>query len=64
MENNLTAARAAKRFLDDRVRNDWQYPDVPLAWSASDEEVRDATEFRERYYGESESSDSDGDGCG
>ena len=61
MENNLTAARAAKRFLDDRVRNDWQYPDVPLAWSASDEEVRDATEFRERYYGESESSDSDGD---
>jgi hypothetical protein len=59
MENNQTAARAAKRFLDDRVRNDWQYPAVPPAWSASDEEVRDATEFRERYYGESESSDSD-----
>jgi hypothetical protein len=59
MENNLTAARASRRFLEERLRNDWQYPDVPAIWSASDEEVRDAVEFRERYYGESESGDSD-----
>jgi hypothetical protein len=59
MENNLTAARASRRFLEQRLRNDWQYPDVPAIWSASDEEVRDAVDFRERYYGESESSDSD-----
>ncbi|OAK93659.1 hypothetical protein IQ06DRAFT_287784 [Phaeosphaeriaceae sp. SRC1lsM3a] len=59
MESNQTAARAAKRFLQDRVRNDWAYPDGPPVWSASDEEVRDAHGFRERYYGESESSDSD-----
>ncbi|KAH7075449.1 hypothetical protein BKA63DRAFT_442312 [Paraphoma chrysanthemicola] len=58
MESNQTAARAAKRFLEDRIRNDWAYPDVPQAWSASDEEVRHAQDFRERYYGESESSDS------
>lgn len=58
MESNQTAARAAKRFLQDRVRNDWAYPDVPPVWSASDEEVRDAQDFCERYYGESESSDS------
>lgn len=59
MESNQTAARAAKRFLEDRIRNDWSYPDVPLQWSASDEEVRDARDFRERYYGESESGSSD-----
>jgi hypothetical protein len=65
MESNQTAARAAKRFLQERVRNDWAYPDVPPAWSASDEEVRDAQDFRERYYGESESSDSgEGEGAG
>lgn len=64
MESNQTAARAAKRFLEDRIRNDWTYPDLPQEWSASDEEVRDAQEFRERYYGESESSDSDGKGSG
>jgi hypothetical protein len=58
MESNQTAARAAKRFLQDRVRTDWAYPDAPPSWSASDEEVRDAHDFRERYYGESESSDS------
>jgi hypothetical protein len=58
MENNQAAARAAKRFLQDRVRNDWAYPEAPPVWSASDEEVRDAQDFRERYYGESESSDS------
>jgi hypothetical protein len=58
MESNQTAARAAKRFLQDRVRNDWAYPEAPPVWSASDAEVRDARDFRERYYGESESSDS------
>lgn len=61
MENNLSAARQARRFLDDRLRHDWAYPNVPPAWSASDEEVRDALEFRERYYGESESGDSSAD---
>lgn len=59
MENNQSAARAAKRFLDDRTRNDWAYPQLPPSWEHSDEEVRNATDFRERYYGESESSDSD-----
>ena len=59
MENNQSAARAAKRFLDDRTRNDWAYPQLPPPWEHSDEEVRNAVEFRERYYGESESSDSD-----
>ncbi|KNG50004.1 mitochondrial aaa atpase protein [Stemphylium lycopersici] len=59
MESNLSAARASRRYLDDRLRNDWEYPDVPAPWSASDEEVRDAADFRERYYGESESGDSD-----
>lgn len=58
MENNQSAARAAKRFLEDRVRNDWSYPHPAPAWSASDEEVRDAQDIRERYYGESESSES------
>lgn len=58
MENNLSASRQARRFLDDRLRNDWEYPNLPRAWSASDEEVRDAQGFRERYYGESESGDS------
>jgi hypothetical protein len=61
MENNQSAARQAKRFLDDRLRNDWAYPNLPPPWSASDEEVRDAHDFRERYYGESESSDSSND---
>ncbi|KAF1852057.1 uncharacterized protein K460DRAFT_274982 [Cucurbitaria berberidis CBS 394.84] len=64
MENNLSAARQAKRLLDDRVRHDWEYPNVPPAWSASDEEVRDASEFRERYYGESDSGDSVADDQG
>jgi hypothetical protein len=64
MENNLTAARASRRFLEERLRNDWQYPDVPAFWSASDEEVRDAVDFRERYYGESESGDSDNEDQG
>lgn len=51
MENNQLAARAARRFLTDRVRDDWDWPTTPGAWSASDEEVRNITEFRERYYG-------------
>jgi len=58
MESNQTAARAARRFLDDRIRTDWSYPHVPPEWSASDEEVRNAQGFRERFYGDSESSDS------
>ncbi|KAH9864917.1 hypothetical protein IAQ61_008862 [Plenodomus lingam] len=56
MESNQSAARQAKRFLDERVRTDWAFPDSPAPWSASDEEVRDAQSFRERYYGESDSS--------
>ncbi|KAL5118239.1 hypothetical protein ACEQ8H_003911 [Pleosporales sp. CAS-2024a] len=57
MDSNQTASRAAKRFLDARVRSDWAYPDVPPAWSASDEEVRDARDFCERFYAASESGD-------
>ena len=64
MESNLSAARAARRYLDERIRNDWEYPDVPAAGSASDEAVRDAVDFRERYYGESESGDSGNEGEG
>ncbi|KAF2659404.1 hypothetical protein K491DRAFT_712684 [Lophiostoma macrostomum CBS 122681] len=51
MENNQSAARAARRFLTERVRDDWDWPNTPECWSASDEEVRGVTEFRERYYG-------------
>ncbi|KAF2847674.1 hypothetical protein T440DRAFT_470732 [Plenodomus tracheiphilus IPT5] len=58
MESNQSAARQAKRFLEERIRTDWAYPDLPPPWSASDEEVRDAHDFRERYYGESDSGDS------
>lgn len=50
---NQQAARAAKRFLTERVRNDWSWPDTPEPWIASDEEVLEVTEFRERYYGDS-----------
>ncbi|UPX15742.1 uncharacterized protein EKO05_0006181 [Ascochyta rabiei] len=59
MESNQSAARAAKRFLDERIRTDWAYPEIPPPWEQSDEEVRNAVDFRERYYGESDSSDSD-----
>ena len=51
MENNQSAARAAKRFLQERVRNDWDWPNTPECWSETDEEARNATELRERYYG-------------
>jgi hypothetical protein len=64
MESNISAARACRRFLDEHLRNDWDYPDLPAAWSASDEQVRDAVDFRERYYGESESGDSDNEDQG
>lgn len=59
MENNHSAARAARRFLEDRVRDDWDWPKQPDYWSASDEEVRGVTEFRERYYGDSSPSSSE-----
>lgn len=59
MESNQSAARAARRFLDERVRDDWEWPQKPDCWSASDEEVRRATVFRERYYGDSSPESSD-----
>ncbi|KAI8934564.1 hypothetical protein NX059_008262 [Plenodomus lindquistii] len=66
MESNQPAARQAKRFLDERIRSDWAYPNLPPSWSASDAEVRDAQDFRARYFGESDSGDSvaddEGDG--
>lgn len=62
MDSNQAAARQAKRFLDERVRTDWAYPGPPPPWSASDEEVRQAHDFRERYYGESDSGDSNRSG--
>ena len=55
MENNQPAARAARRFLAERVREDWEWPDLPGCWSSSDEEVRGIHEFRERFYGTSSS---------
>ncbi|KAF2256976.1 hypothetical protein BU26DRAFT_513706 [Trematosphaeria pertusa] len=61
MEHNQTASRSARRFLEDRVRDDWDWPKLPECWSASDEEVRGITSFRERYYGESSPSESDDD---
>jgi hypothetical protein len=59
MENNQTASRAARRLLHERVRDDWDWPDTPPCWSASDEEIRGVTEFRERYYGTTTPSASD-----
>jgi hypothetical protein len=59
MENNQSASRAAQRFLIARVRTDWSWPDVPAAGSQSDEEARGATSFRERFYGESSTSEAD-----
>ncbi|OCK83231.1 hypothetical protein K432DRAFT_278249, partial [Lepidopterella palustris CBS 459.81] len=51
MENNQTAAREARRFLAERVRDDWDWPFPPAPWPDSDEEVPRVTGFRERYYG-------------
>ncbi|KAJ4297841.1 hypothetical protein N0V90_005737 [Kalmusia sp. IMI 367209] len=64
MENNQSASRAARRFLDDRVRTDWSWPNVPACWSASDEEVRGISEFRERFYGDSSPSASEDEDVG
>jgi hypothetical protein len=41
--------------LTERVRDDWEWPNLPDCWSASDEEVRGIDEFRERFYGTSSS---------
>ncbi|KAK8200471.1 hypothetical protein IWZ00DRAFT_535703 [Phyllosticta capitalensis] len=54
--HNQAATREARRFLADRVRNDWSFPDTPpTAWeddnSSDDDELRGVHEFRERYYG-------------
>ncbi|KAF2185221.1 hypothetical protein K469DRAFT_708001 [Zopfia rhizophila CBS 207.26] len=62
MENNQTAARAARRFLTDRVRDDWDWPNSPPYWSASDEEVQGVSQFRERYYGTTDSSEAETEG--
>lgn len=61
MENNQSASRAARRFLDERVRNDWDWPSLPDPWSQSDDDVCRVTSFRERYYGDSSPSDTDDD---
>jgi hypothetical protein len=61
MESNQTAAREARRFLADRVRDDWDWPDRPGSWSQSDEEVRGAIGFQEREYGTTSGSDTDAD---
>ncbi|OAG05220.1 uncharacterized protein CC84DRAFT_1054313, partial [Paraphaeosphaeria sporulosa] len=63
MENNQSASRAAQRFLMDRVRTDWSWPDTPDAWSQSDEEVRGVTSFRERFYGTSSPSETEAEGA-
>ena len=59
MENNLTASRSARRFLEDRVRNDWDWPAMPDVWSQSDDELRGVASFRERYYGDSSPSETE-----
>lgn len=61
METNQTAARAARRFLTERVRDDWDWPNTPEFWSASDEEVRGVSQFRERFYGTTSEPDSEGE---
>lgn len=37
------------------MRDDWNWPERPAHWSASDEEVRGVSQFRERYYATSAS---------
>ena len=59
MELNQTAARQARAFLDAHTRTDWSYPTLPPPRDQSDEELSRAVALRERYYGESESSESD-----
>ncbi|KAF4313885.1 hypothetical protein GTA08_BOTSDO00380 [Botryosphaeria dothidea] len=72
MESNQSAARDARRYLTERVRNDWAFPgiddgaaadspDAPATafrYEPSEEELRGVSEFRERYYG---STDDDND---
>ena len=59
MELNQTAARQARAYLDAHTRTDWSYPTLPPPRDQSDEELSRAVALRERYYGESESSESD-----
>jgi hypothetical protein len=59
MELNQTAARQARAYLDTHTRTDWSYPTLPPPRDQSDEEISSAVALRERYYGESESSESD-----
>ncbi|KAK8230188.1 hypothetical protein BKA81DRAFT_283249, partial [Phyllosticta paracitricarpa] len=57
--HNQAAAREARRFLADRVRNDWSFPDTPQPWDSSDGELRGVHEFRERFYGSTDDDTSD-----
>lgn len=59
MESNQTAVREARRFLAERVRDDWDWPNTLHPWSDSNEEVRGVTEFRERYYGTTSGSEAE-----
>ncbi|OCL04574.1 hypothetical protein AOQ84DRAFT_356359 [Glonium stellatum] len=59
MESNQTAAREARRFLAERVRDDWDWPNTPNPWLNSDKEVHGVTEFRERYYGTTSGSEAE-----
>lgn len=59
MESNQTASREARRFLAERVRDDWDWPNTPHLWSDSIEEVHGVTEFRERYYGTTSGSEAE-----
>ncbi|KAK8174200.1 hypothetical protein IWX90DRAFT_166444 [Phyllosticta citrichinensis] len=49
--HNQAAAREARRFLADRVRNDWSFPDTPQAWDSSGDELHQVSQYRERFYG-------------
>ena len=59
MEGNQTAIREARRFLAERVRDDWDWPNTPHPWLDSNEEVCGVTEFRERYYGTTSGSEAE-----
>lgn len=61
MESNQTAAREARRFLADRVRDDWDWPDTPPPWVQADEELHGVLGFRERFYSTTSGSEADPD---
>ncbi|KAF2760611.1 hypothetical protein EJ05DRAFT_290738 [Pseudovirgaria hyperparasitica] len=58
MDTNQSAARQARRFYQDNVRNDWVWPNPPRP-KRSDDELKGVSEFRERFYGTPSESESE-----